>query len=162
MISKTMEAALNKQLNDEIFSSYLYLSMAAYLETTPYEGCTHWMKLQSTEEYEHGMKFYAYINEVGGKVVLDAMEAPKSDWKDILEVFEAALVHEYKITKGINDLVTLAVEEKDYATNLFLNYFVKEQVEEVSSVTKIIEKMKMIGDSKNGLFWLDKELKKRA
>ncbi len=162
MLSQKIADALNKQLNDELFSSYLYLSMAAYLETTPFEGFAHWMKLQSKEEYEHGMKFYSYISEVGGKVKLNAMEAPKSDWTDPQQVFEAALEHEYKITNSINNLVGLAVEEKDYATNLFLNYFVKEQVEEVASVIKIIEKFKMIGESKNGLFWLDKELKKRA
>ncbi len=161
MLSKKMEEALNKQLNDELFSSYLYLSMAAYLETTPFEGFAHWMKLQSQEEYAHGMKFYNYINEVGGKVSLNAMEAPKAEWENPLSVFEAALEHEYKITNGINHLVGLAIEEKDYATNLFLNYFVTEQVEEVSSVIKIIEKFKAIGESKNGLFWLDKELKKR-
>jgi len=162
MFTKKMEEALNKQLNDELFSSYLYLSMAAYLEATPYEGFAHWMKLQSQEEYAHGMKFYNYINEVGGKVTLSAMEAPKAVWDNPQQVFEAALEHEYKITNGINYLVGLAIEEKDYATNLFLNYFVSEQVEEVASVIKIIEKFKAIGESKNGLFWLDKELKKRA
>ncbi|MFH0733205.1 MAG: ferritin [bacterium] len=162
MLSAKIEDALNKQLNDELFSSYLYLSMTAYLETTPFEGFAHWMKLQSVEEYEHGMKFFSYLNEIGGKVKLAAMEAPKADWTDPQQVFEAALEHEYKITNGINNLVGLAIEEKDYATNLFLNYFVKEQVEEVASVIKIIEKFKMIGESKNGLFWLDKELKKRV
>ncbi len=161
MISEKMLAALNNQLNAELFSSYLYLSMAAYLETTPFEGMAHWMKEQSKEEYGHGMKFYNYIVEVGKRVKLEALETPKFEWESPLDVFEAALEHELKITKMINDLVKLSREENDYATEAFLNYFVNEQVEEVSSVTKIIDKFKAIGDSKGGLFYLDKELKKR-
>lgn len=161
MISEKMEAALNQQLNAELFASYLYLSMAAYLETTPYEGMAHWMKEQSKEEYGHAMKFFEYINEVGKRAKLETLEAPKFEWQSPKAAFEGAYEHELKVTKMINDLVALSRQENDYATESFLNYFVKEQVEEVSSVTKIIEKFNAINGSVGGLFYLDKSLGKR-
>ncbi|MBZ0182156.1 MAG: ferritin [Melioribacteraceae bacterium] len=162
MISKKMEEALNKQLNAELFSSYLYLAMAAYLEDLNLNGMASWMRLQSQEEYEHGLKFYEYIGSVGKRVKLEALETPQFEWKNPQEAFEAALAHEKKITKNIYDLSDLAVEEKDHATRNFLNWFVDEQVEEVASVTVIVEKFKMVSDSKNSLYLLDKELGKRG
>ncbi|MEJ5350198.1 MAG: ferritin [Melioribacteraceae bacterium] len=161
MISNKMEKALNEQLNAELFSSYLYLSMAAHFESINWRGFAHWMKKQSEEEYGHAMKFFGYINEVGKKVTLDKIEKPKLEWNSPLEAFEEALKHEEYITKRINDLVNLAVEEKDHATNNFLQWFVKEQVEEVSSVQKIVETMKLVGDHPGSLFMLDHELGKR-
>lgn len=161
MISNKMEKALNEQLNAELFSSYLYLSMAAHFESNNWRGFAHWMKKQSEEEYGHAMKFFGYINEVGKKVTLDKIEKPKLEWNSPLEAFEEALKHEEYITKRINDLVNLAVEEKDHATNNFLQWFVKEQVEEVSSVQKIVETIKLIGDHTGSLFMLDHELGKR-
>jgi len=161
MISNKMEKALNEQLNAELFSSYLYLSMAAHFESNNWRGFAHWMKKQSEEEYGHAMKFFGFINEVGKKVTLDKIEKPKLEWDSPLEAFEEALKHEEYITKRINDLVNLAVEEKDHATNNFLQWFVKEQVEEVSSVQTIVETMKLIGDHTGSLFMLDRELGKR-
>lgn len=162
MISDKMQKALNAQINAEIFSSYLYLSMAAYLESQNWSGMAAWMKVQSGEEYGHAMKIYGYLNEVDGTVILDAIEKPKATWKSPLQVFEEAYQHELEITKKINDLVGLAIEEKDYATNLFLNWFVTEQVEEIATVTQIINKFNLIGDNKTSLFLLDRELGMRA
>ncbi|MCZ7601404.1 MAG: ferritin [Melioribacteraceae bacterium] len=161
MISKKMQDALNKQLNAELFSSYLYLSMAAHFENTNMRGFAHWMSQQSTEEYTHAMKFYTYLNSVGAKVDLQAIDKPKGKWTSPKQAFEEALTHEKKITKMINDLADLALTEKDHSTNIFLHWFVTEQVEEVSSVEDIVNKFEMIGDNKNGLFLLDRELGSR-
>lgn len=162
MISKKMEDSLNKQLNAELFSSYLYLSMSAYFEAQNLNGMAAWMKLQSTEEYEHGLKFYEYIGSVGGRVSLDAIEKPQAEWSNPAEVFVASLEHEKFITKSIYELADLAIEEKDHATRNFLNWFVDEQIEEVASVTTIVEKFKMVADSKNSMYLLDRELGKRG
>ncbi len=162
MLSEKMEKALNDQINAEIFSSYLYLSMAAYFESQNWMGFAAWMKIQSQEEYGHAMKFFKYVNDVAGKVTLDAIEKPKNDWKSPIAAFEEAQKHELYITDRINKLVALANQEKDYATGLFLNYFVTEQVEEVATVNQIIHKFKQIGDNKSSLFFLDRELGMRA
>src|SRR3989339_401926 len=162
MISEKMQKALNGQINAEIFSSYLYLSMAAYLESQNWSGMAAWMKTQSGEEYGHAMKIYGYLNEVDGTVVLEAIEKPQTNWKTPQQVFEEAHKHELHITKKINDLVALAIEEKDYATNLFLNWFVTEQVEEVATITRINNKFNLIGDNNTSLFLLDRELGMRA
>jgi len=162
MISEKMQNALNKQMNAEFYSSYLYLSMAAYFEGINHFGMANWMKLQSKEEYEHAVKFFGYIIETGAKVKLEKIEQPKSEWPSALSVFEESVSHELMITDNINKLATLALDEKDHATGLFLGWFVKEQVEEVSAVKVIVEKFKMIGDSKGSLYMLDKELGKRA
>ena len=162
MISEKMQKALNDQINAELFSSYLYLSMAAYFETENWAGFSSWMKKQSSEEYGHSMKFFHYLNEVNGKVTLEAIEKPKTTWKSPLEAFEEAHKHEIYITNRINDLVNLAQSEKDHATNNFLKWFVDEQVEEVSSVDQIVNKFKMVGDNKVALYMLDKELGSRS
>ncbi len=162
MISDKMQKALNDQINAELFSSYLYLSMAAYFESENWNGFATWMKVQSQEEYGHAMKFFKYINDVDGKVILDALEKPKTDWKSPQQAFDEAHKHELYITDRINKLVALAMEEKDYATNLFLNYFVTEQVEEVATAVQIINKFNIIGDNKTSLFLLDRELGMRA
>ena len=162
MISKKMEESLNKQLNAELYSSYLYLSMAAYLESINLNGMAAWMKLQSTEEYEHGLKFYEYLGSVGARIKLEVINEPQFSWNNAGEVFEASLAHEKVITKNIYDLADLAIEEKDHATRNFLNWFVDEQVEEVATVTNIVEKFKMVADSKNSMYLLDKELGKRG
>ncbi len=162
MLSEKMEKAFNDQINAEIFSSYLYLSMAAYFESQNWMGFAAWMKTQSQEEYGHAMKFFKYVNDVGGKVTLDAIEKPKNNWEFPLAVFEEAHKHELYITERINKLVALADLEKDYAANIFLNYFVTEQVEEIATVNQIIHKFKLIGDNKSSLFFLDRELGMRA
>lgn len=162
MISAKMQKALNKHLNEELFSSYLYLSMAAYFESKNLNGFANWMKLQSQEEYVHGLKFYDYIHQVGGRVTLSQITAPKTDWKNIKEVFTETLEHEKFITDLINKLVDLAILEKDHATNNFLQWFVNEQVEEVANAEDLVNKLEMIGDNKNGLFMLDRELGART
>jgi ferritin len=161
MISAKMQTALNKQMNDEFFSSYLYLSMAAYFESNNYSGFAGWMKIQSAEEYGHAMKFFHYIHEVGGNVDLNTINKPQVTWDSPRKAFEDALAHEQKITDGISNLVNLAIDEKDHATNIFLHWFVEEQVEEVAHSTQIVQKFNMIDDSKNGLYLLDKELGQR-
>lgn len=161
MISEKMQKALNAQVNAEMYSSYLYLAMSAYFESQNWSGLAAWMGKQSFEEYGHAMKIYKYIISVGGRVTLEAIEKPKSEWKSPLEVFEESHKHELFITDRINELVNLAITEKDHATNIFLHWFVTEQVEEVSAVDQIVNKFKMIGDNKSALYMLDKELGSR-
>ncbi len=162
MISTKMQKALSKHLNEELFSSYLYLSMASYFESKNFKGFANWMKLQSQEEYAHAMKFYGYIIQVGGVVTLTQINAPKTSWKNHMEVFKETLEHEKYITDLINKLTDLAILEKDHATNNFLQWFVNEQVEEVATAEDIVNKLEMIGDNKNGLFMIDRELGARV
>jgi len=162
MLSKKMQKALNEQINAEIFSSYLYLSMTAYFEQENWTGFAHWMEKQSAEEYGHAMKIFEFVNEVGGKVELEVIEKPKSEWKSVLNVFEESLKHELMITDKINNLYNMASTEKDHASGIFLQWFVTEQVEEVNTVEQIIHKLKMIGEHKGALYMLDRELGSRA
>jgi len=142
MISKKIEKALNKQINAELYSAYLYLSMVAYFESVNLPGFANWMKVQTQEELMHAMKIYDFVNERGGRVVLKAIEAPPTEWDSPLDAFEATYKHEQKVTGLINNLVNLAIEEKDHATSSFLQWFVNEQVEEESSVGYGIRKRK--------------------
>ena len=162
MISEKMQKELNDQINAELFSSYLYLAMAAYFDDLNFTGFSTWMTLQSQEEYDHAMKFYAYVSSVGGRVTLDAIEKPQAEWGSPKEAFEAAQKHEQYVTGRINNLVNLAVEEKDHATNGFLQWFVTEQIEEEATVNDIVAKFDMISDSKNSLYFFDRELGKRT
>ncbi len=162
MLKEKMLKSLNQQMNAEFYSSYLYLAMSSYFESENFSGIAKWMKIQSQEEYGHAMKFYNYILQAGGKINLSQIETPKSDWNSAEEVFKDTLKHEQKITKSIYDLVELSIEEKDHATNIFLQWFVTEQVEEEANASKILERIKLIGTNKNGLFYLDHELGKRA
>lgn len=158
MINEKIEKALNAQINKELFSSYLYLSMSSYFESKNLTGMAAWMKIQADEEHLHAMKFYAYVIQKGGRVLLASIEAPKSDWKSVVEVYEETYTHEKFITASIDELVNLSLEVKDHATNNFLQWFVTEQVEEEANVTKIIDDLKMIGDNSYGIFMLDREL----
>jgi ferritin len=158
LLSKKLESALNDQLNAELFSSYLYLSMEAYFESLGLTGFSHWMRLQAQEELMHGLKFYDHINERGGRVILKAIATPEKDWKSPLHVFEAALKHEQKVTDLIDDLMNLALDAKDHASQIFLQWFVTEQVEELASAGAVVDKLKLVGDSPNGLFLMDQEL----
>jgi ferritin len=162
MISANMQKALNSQINEELFSSYLYLSMSAHFEAKNLNGFANWFKVQSQEEYDHAMKIYDFVLQKGGKVTLKEIGAPKIDWKSIPEVFNDTLKHEQKITGLINKLVEVAMTEKDFATNTFLQWFVTEQVEEEANVEEIIQKIEMIGDNKSGLYMLDNELGSRS
>ena len=162
MTTKKMFDALNKQLNEEIFSSYLYLSMSAYFSSKNLNGCAQWMQVQSQEETVHGMKIYQYILDRGGDVVLDAIKKPQTTWESPLKAFENAYKHEQFISNCFNKLVELAMDEKDYASNNFFQWFVQEQVEEEASVSDIVQQLRMVGDQKSGMMMLDRELKGRS
>ncbi len=160
MISEKMQNAINKQINAELYSSYLYLAMASYFESVDLPGCARWMYAQTQEEIVHAMKMYDYVNEAGGRVILDAIEKPQAEWDSPLAVFEHAYKHEQLVTSLINDLMNLAIEEKDHATQIFLQWFVTEQVEEEASASGVVNRLKLAGD--HGLFLVDKELGQRA
>ena len=162
MLSKKMEKALNEQLNAELASAYIYLSLAAYFESENLEGFSGWMQVQAQEEVGHAMKIYGYIHSRGGRVLLAAIDAPQETWKSPTAGFEAALEHEKMITKRINDLVNLANDESDNASHQFLMWFVAEQVEEEESVSRVVDRLKMIGGAPGGMFMMDRELARRA
>ena len=162
MLTEKMQTALNAQLNAELYSSYLYLSMNAYFKSVNLDGFANWMHYQAQEELEHSMKFYDFIIQRGGKVVLSQIEAPPTEWDSPMAVFEVTLAHEQKVTGLINDLVEIAHEERDHATNIFLQWFVSEQVEEEENVGGVLEQLKLMGDAKVGLFMIDRELAKRS
>jgi len=157
-----MEAALNKQVNEELFSYYLYQSMSAWFEEKGLKGFAVWMANQAKEEMFHAMRIYDYIHERGGKVELEAIAKPKKNWTGALNIFEEALAHENHITACINDLVTLARSKKDYATEAMLQWFVTEQVEEESNVTEWVDKLTMAKDAAGAMFMLDREAGQRT
>ena len=161
MISKTMEAALDKQINREFYSEYLYLSMSAYFETVFLKGFAKWMRVQAREEHAHAMKLYDFIIARGGKVTLDAIEKPKAKWESAGKVFEDSYAHEQKVTGMINALVELAQKEKDHASFEMLQWFVKEQVEEEMNASDILNQIGIVGDRPGHLFALDHHLGKR-
>jgi ferritin len=144
-----------------MYSAYLYLSMSAYLADQNWPGMAKWMTAQGGEENSHAMKIFNYIVERGGRVTLAAIDAPKTDWSGPAEVFEEAYGHEQKVTAMIHELVKLAREENDYASEVMLQWFVKEQVEEEASADEIVQALKKIGESSNGMFMLDHQLGKR-
>ncbi len=162
MLKQTVQDAMNEQIKNELYSAYLYLSMAAYCESINLPGFAHWMRMQDEEERIHGMKFYDFIHERGGRVILHAIDQPTAEFESPLDVFEKTLEHEQHVTSLINNLYALAVEEKDYASQIFLQWFISEQVEEEDSASQIIETLKMIENSRQGLLMLDRELGGRA
>ena len=161
MLSPKLTEALNKQINEEYYSSYLYLAMAAYLEDQNLDGCAHWMRMQALEEWEHGMKIFDYMLERGARVELMAVKAPQKEWASPVATFEASLEHEQYMTKNINALADLAISERDHATNNLMQWYVTEQVEEESSVEDILKKLELMGNTGTGLFMMDRELKTR-
>lgn len=162
MISKKTQTELNKQINAEMYSAYLYLSMSAYFETLNLSGFANWTYIQYQEEMTHAMKMYHFVIERGGRVELDAIEAPKKEWKGSLDVMKEVYAHEQKVTGMINDLVDLAIQEKDHATNNFLQWFVAEQVEEEANADEIVSELEFIGENKQALLMLDRELRGRV
>ena len=162
MIKEKIQDALNEQLNAELYSSYLYLSMSAYFESIALKGFANWMRIQAQEELAHAMKFHDFLQERGGRVILTAVDAPQTQWDSPLAAFEHVYQHEQKVTGLINNLVNLAISEADHAANNFLQWFVAEQVEEESSADEIVQKMKLLGDDRSALFFLDQELGKRV
>ena len=162
MISKKMEDALNGQVNAELYSAYLYLSMESYFRSKNMNGFANWMRVQTQEEMSHVMKIYGFIDERGGRISLKAIEGPPTEWDSPLAVFEAVYEHEQKVTGLSNDLVDLAIKEKDHATNSFLQWFVSEQVEEEASADQAIQQLKMVQDAPGGVFLFDRELSQRV
>jgi len=162
VMNSTIESAFNEQLNAELFSSYLYLSMAAYFESQNLKGMAGWMRMQALEEHMHAMKFFDFINERGGRVTLAKIKEPKTEWSSPLDVFEDTCAHESKVTGLINELVDLALNEKDHAANAFLQWFVTEQVEEEGTTQEIRDKLKLVSDNPVALFMIDREMGGRA
>jgi ferritin len=162
MLNEKVQEELNKQLNAELYSSYLYLSMSAYFQSLNLSGFANWMRVQAQEELMHAVKFYDFINERDGRVTLKPVDGPPSEWVSPLTAFEHVYEHEQKVTGLINDLVNLAIGERDHATNIFLQWFVSEQVEEEASANDVVQRLKLLGDDKSGLFMLDRELAQRV
>lgn len=162
MLSKKMQDALNGQLNMELYSAYIYYSMSAYFNDLNLMGFANWMTVQAQEELIHASKFFNFINERNGRVTLKQIDGPPTNWDKPINAFEDALAHEEKVTSRINELVNLALEEKDHATNIFLQWFVTEQVEEEASVGDVVSQLKLNGDHPNGLFMIDRELAQRT
>ncbi len=161
MLSDKMIKALNEQLKWELYSAYLYLSMATYFKEKGLNGFARWMEVQALEELSHAMKFYNYINERGAKVDLEPIEGPPTSWDSVVSVFEHVLNHERHVTKRIHDLVDLAISEKDHATNNFLQWFVSEQVEEEASASDVLSKVRLT-EGGYGLLMIDRELATRT
>jgi ferritin len=162
MLNKKVCDALNKQLNNEIYSAYLYLSMSSYAGSIGLKGSANWFMVQYNEEMVHAMKFFNFINSRGEHTELAAIAAPPTEFKTLLEMFEQTLNHEQFITASINDLMDLALTEKDHATQIFLQWFVTEQIEEEENDRDIIGKLRLIGDNGQGLLMLDTELAARV
>lgn len=162
MISTKLQEAINSQINKELFSEYLYLSMAAYCESENLDGIANFFHVQTKEEHFHAMKFFAYLNERGGRVKLMPIEGPQTDFKSIEDIFEQTLRHEQLVTQSINEIMDLAIKENDHATKSFLQWFIDEQVEEEATAEKLLHKVKLISGHPHGLFMLDKELAART
>jgi ferritin len=162
MISKRLQDAFNEQINKELYSEYLYLSMAAYFDSISLPGCANFMKVQVQEERFHAMKMYDFLNERGGRVELEAIKKPQVEFKSPLEVFEMSYKHEQYVSKSINELMDMAISENDHAAKSFLNWFVDEQVEEEDSMDSSVNKLKLIGGKGHGLLMIDNELGARV
>lgn len=161
MLSEELQDAINEQINKELYSGYLYLSMSAYCEAENLPGFAGWMRVQAQEEVAHAMRFFDYVNARGGRVVLKAIEMPPPIWKSPTEMFDQVLEHERKVTGMINRLYELAVEENDYATQMELQWFVTEQVEEEESAGQVVTQLKRVGEQPMGLLMLDRQLGER-
>ncbi|MBI4126020.1 MAG: ferritin [Deltaproteobacteria bacterium] len=162
MLSKTIEKALNEQIQEELYSAHIYLSMAAYCDNLNLPGFAHWFRTQSEEERAHGMKLYSAIVDRGGRVVLGDIKKPPTEFKSVLAVMEQSLAHEQKVSASIHKIYTLAQKEDDYATQVMLQWFISEQVEEEASVSQIVERLKLVGEKSASLLYFDKELGKRG
>lgn len=162
MISKTMEDAINEQIKNEIYSAYLYLSMSAHFEANNLPGFAHWMRIQYEEELSHALKLFDHVNERGGRVTLFAISQPPGEWKTSLEVFNEVLEHEQLVTSLIHKLYYIATQEKDYAAQVMLHWFISEQVEEEKNAAEIVETLKLIDAHGTAVLMLDRQLSKRG
>jgi len=162
MLGKAMLNAINEQIKNELYSAYLYLSMASYFESQTLPGFAHWMRIQEGEERMHAMKFFDHVHDRGGTVTLMAIDQPPADFAGPLDVFEKVLEHEKKVTAMIHGLYALALKENDYASQVLLQWYVNEQVEEEKNATQIVEKLKMVQQKCHGGLMLDHEMGKRG
>lgn len=162
MISEKMAAAFNKQIKDEMYSSNLYLSMVAYFEEIGLKGFANWMRIQVQEETAHAMGLFDYLIERDGRVIIDAIDKPAHEWNSPLECFEAVYKHEQFVTSLINGLIDIAEQEKDRAAISFLQWYIKEQVEEEANCSEICAKLRLIGEDKHALLLIDQELGART
>lgn len=161
MLSKGIQEAINDQIHHELHSAYVYLSMSAYLEAANFNGFAQWMRMQSKEEVNHAMKLFDYVNDRNGRVVLKALEQPPTDFKSVLDTFENALQHEMKVTRMIHSLYELATREMDYATQVALQWFINEQVEEEATANTVVDRLKIAGNDGAALLILDREMGSR-
>lgn len=161
-MKKEMEKAFNKQVNAELYSSYLYLAMESYFQSISLSGFASWMRVQVQEEMFHGIKIYDYIHERGGKARFEAIAKPEEKWESPLAAFEHVLAHEQHVTELINNLIDVALDVRDHAAKAFLDWFITEQVEEESTAGQIVDRLRLIGKDSSGLFLLDTELAKRV
>lgn len=161
MISDKMVKSLNYQINRELYSAYFYMGMASYAAEQGFNGVANWFNVQVQEEVSHAKKIYDYVMQQGARVILEAIEQPPQDFSSVLNLFEATLEHEKKVTGLINDLVSQALDEKDAATGIFLQWFVTEQVEEEANATELVQKFKLVGKDGNGLLTMDNDLAQR-
>ena len=162
MLSEKIQDAINSQINKELYSAYLYLSMATWFEEQDLPGCANWVFWQYKEELIHAEKFIQYVNDRGGRVLLAAIEQPPTQWDSFVAVFEEVLAHEELVTASINNVVDIAIEERDHNTNNFLQWFVAEQVEEEASASDVLRQAKMVARSHGGLFMFDREMGTRT
>ena len=162
MISKKMEDALNEQVAAELFSAHLYLAMSSYLDSIDLQGFAHWMRIQYQEEVSHALKIFDYVAERDGRAVIKQIDEPQKDWASALETLEATYGHEQLVTGMINKLMETASSEKDHATQMFLQWFITEQVEEEATARGLLQQLKLAGNSKGALFHIDRELGQRV
>jgi ferritin len=162
MLSQKLQNAFNEQINRELYSEYLYLSMAAYCYSLDLDGFANYFMVQTQEEHFHAMKMFNFVTDCGGKVILKPIAGPEVDFKSVIEIYEKTLGHEQFITKSINELTTLAMNENDHASVSFLKWFIDEQVEEEATVTKLLSKLRLINGEGHGMLMLDTELAARV
>jgi ferritin len=162
MLNQSVQDAMNEQIKNELYSAYFYLAMAAYFESTNFRGFARWMEQQAKEEQSHAMKLYGFINERGGRVELQAIDQPPMQFESPLDVFEKVLAHEQHVTALIHNLYAVAMTQNDYASQIFLQWFVSEQVEEEANATEIVEQLKLVGDRGHALLMMDRALGQRG
>lgn len=162
MLSQKLQDAFNAQINKELYSEYLYLSMAAYCYTLDLDGFANYFMVQTQEEHFHAMKMFNFVNERGGKIILKQIDGPDTEFKSVIDVYEKTYEHEQFVTKSINELMDVAMKENDHAAASFLKWFIDEQVEEEATVSKILAKLKLIGGEGHGMLMLDTELAARV
>lgn len=162
MLSEKLQKALNDQINFEYYSAYTYLGMAAYAEDLDFPGAANFFKVQAQEELDHAMTIYSYIFQKGGRVVLEAVEKPRFEYENLLNVFEEGLKHEQTVTKRIYSIADIALDEKEHATMSFLRWFIDEQVEEEENFNNLVKKIKRASNSEASLYMIDDELSTRT